>query len=244
MKAIIVEDEELPRLTLLGKLADYHPDIQVVAQCEDVESAFREALNHHPDLLFLDIQLSGKDSLWLLEQLEKAAPLPCIIFTTAYDNPQYLLKAIRFEAIDYLLKPVDIVELSRAIKKAKERIAEKRDTSPQVFCFHACNSTLTVKAADILYVKADGNYSDMFLISGNREPIFERLGEIMKKLTDTPVVRVDKSHLINRMYIYKIEQKQKVCILQTPDTRQHKVELSANGIDEICRLLPRCGNSL
>lgn len=241
LKAIVVEDEEFPRLALIQKLAEYHSDIEIIDQCEDADDALKAVLLHHPDLLFLDIQLPGKDSLWLLEQLKEVTHLPYIIFTTAYDMPEYLLKAIKFAAVDYLLKPVDIVELSQAVKKVRDRIAEKqkqgdkafRTTETQVFSFRTFNSTLIVKAEDILYVKADGNYSDMYLVSGNQETIFERLGEIEHKLSGTTVVRAGKSHLINKTYIYKIEHKKRICILQIPSAKQYKVEISAKGIEDI-----------
>ncbi len=236
MKAIVVEDELYPRLTLIQKLAEYHPEVEIIAQCEDADSALKAILGHRPDVLFLDIQLKEKDSLWLLEQLYDATVLPYIIFTTAYNDPNYLLKAIKYAAVDYLLKPIDIIELSRAIKKVKERMAGQNGfpNEPKTHGFRTFNSTLVAKADDILYVKADGNYSNMFLITDNEETIFERLGEIERKLADEPgIVRAGKSHLVNKKYIYKIEYKKRICVMQTPSGKQYKVELSAGGMDDI-----------
>lgn len=237
MKAIVIEDERLPRLSLIQKITEYHPDIEIVDQCEDAESAVRSVLLHKPDLLFLDIQLKDKDALWLLKQLENIK-LPHIIFTTAYNSPQYLLQAIKYAAVDYLLKPIDIIELAQAIQKVRGIIA-KQHTIPspvykdKTYSFRAYNSTLVVKTADIAYVKADGNYSNMFLSSGNEELIFERLGEIAQKLVNTSIIRAGKSHLINKEYIYKVEYKKRICILQTPADIQYKVALSSGGIEEL-----------
>ena len=91
---IIVEDEELPRLSLKSKLETYHPDIEILAMCENAESALECILRNRPQILFLDIQLPGQNSMWLLEQLQQTGKLPQIIFTTAYTDPEYLLKAI------------------------------------------------------------------------------------------------------------------------------------------------------
>lgn len=102
-RAIIVEDERLPRLSLIRKLEDYHPEISIVESCEDYGSALKAILRHRPDILFLDIQLQGHTTLELLRELKEAMPLPHIIFTTAYDNSEYLLQAIRLAAADYLL---------------------------------------------------------------------------------------------------------------------------------------------
>jgi two-component system LytT family response regulator len=124
---IIVEDEELPRLSLKSKLETYHPDIDILAMCEDAESALEIILRNKPQFLFLDIQLPGQNSMWLLEQLQKTGKLPQIIFTTAYTDPGYLLKAIKFSATDYLNKPISIVELAQAVEKAKKRIQEEKE---------------------------------------------------------------------------------------------------------------------
>ena len=97
-RAIIVEDERLPRLSLIRKLEDYHPDIDIVECCEDYNSALKAILRHRPDILFLDIQLQGSTTLQLLCELKEAMPLPHIIFTTAYNNSEYLLQAIRLAA--------------------------------------------------------------------------------------------------------------------------------------------------
>ena len=242
MKAIVVEDELFPRLSLIQKLTEYHPDIEVVAQCEDADTALKDILAYRPDVVFLDIQLKEKNSMWLLEQLKDATELPYIIFTTAYDTPEYLLKAIKFAAVDYLLKPVDLIELSGAIKKLKNRIKEQKiqikntpDFPDTVFSFHTYNSTLVLKASDILYVIADGNYCNMFLTTGNEETIFERLGEIEQKLKGTTVIRAGKSHLVNKSYVYKLEYKKRICVLQTHQGIQHKLGLSASGISDLQR---------
>ena len=242
MKAIVVEDELFPRLSLVQKLTEYHPDIEIIAQCEDVESAMKAILVHHPDIVFLDIQLKEKTSLSLLEQLNGATELPHIIFTTAYDIPEYLIKAIKFAAVDYLLKPIDIVELSAAIKKVKDKIKIQSEqikympSTPETaktFTFHTYNSTLVLKASDILYVTADGNYCNMFLVTGNEEIIFERLGEIEHKLKGTTIIRTGKSHLVNKSYIYKLEHKKRICIFQTQQGTQYKLGLSASGISDL-----------
>ena len=94
-RAIIVEDERLPRLSLMRKLEDFHPDIDIVECCEDYSSALKAILRHRPDIIFLDIQLQGSTTLQLLNELKEAMPLPHIIFTTAYNNSEYLLQAIR-----------------------------------------------------------------------------------------------------------------------------------------------------
>ena len=133
-RAIIVEDERLPRLSLIRKLEDYHPEISIVESCEDYSSALKAILRHRPDILFLDIQLQGHTTLELLRELKEAMPLPHIIFTTAYNNSEYLLQAIRFAAADYLLKPVDVSELAKAIRRIEERDERNALPAGKAFC--------------------------------------------------------------------------------------------------------------
>ncbi len=239
MKAIVVEDELFPRLSLVQKLAEYHPDVEVITQCEDADSAMKAILLHRPDVLFLDIQLKEKDAMWLLEQLKDATTLPYIIFTTAYDTPEYLLKAIKYAAVDYLLKPIDLIDLSQAIKKIRDKMNEQHNHLPvtdhKTYSFHTLHSTLVLKAADILYVTADGNYCNMLLTTGKEEIVFERLGEIEQKLAGTPIIRAGKSHLVNKSYVYKLEHKKRICVLQTSSGSQYKLNLSASGIDDLYR---------
>ena len=117
VKAIVVDDERLPRLALLQKLEEFHQQVEVVDSCDNYGDALKSILHHRPQLLFLDIQLSGKNAMQLLDELKEAMPLPHVIFTTAYDNREYLMKAIKLQAVDYLIKPIDPGELALAIGK-------------------------------------------------------------------------------------------------------------------------------
>ena len=118
LKAIVVEDERLPRLSLLQKLEDFRHEVEVIDSCDNYDSALQSILRHQPDLLFLDIQLQGRDAIQLLNEVRLTLPLPHVIFTTAYDDRKYLMNAIKLDAVDYLLKPIDKNELAAAITKA------------------------------------------------------------------------------------------------------------------------------
>lgn len=239
---IIIEDEELPRLSLQTKIETYHPDLRIVDLCEDADSALESLLRHKPDIVFLDIQLPGKDSMWLLEQLERSTRLPQIIFTTAFTDPQYLLKAIKFSATDYLNKPVNIVELAQAVEKAKKEIEKERRAKDltgsgkpvwEKNCsFRTLNSQLILSEEEILYIRADGNYSQAKLFDGKEVLIFERLGEIEKRLNNPCCIRVGRSLIVNRRYIRKLNAKDCSCTLVTP-YGSHKVTLPREGYEKL-----------
>ena len=235
-RAIIVEDERLPRLSLLQKLETYHPDIEVVDSCESYEEALTAILRHRPDILFLDIQLQGHTTMELLRELKEAIPLPHIIFTTAYSNSEYLLQAIRFAAADYLLKPVDVSELAKAIHRIEQRDATAPSSTPpskaqsDKASFRTLNGTLYAGKDEVVYVRANGNYSIVMLTEGE-EIVLERLGVIESKLDQKHFIRAGRNLLLNRELIYKVNHKQKCCILRTPTGREYAVEVSAGGLE-------------
>lgn len=237
-RAIIVEDERLPRLSLLQKLETYHPGIEVVDCCETYEAALTAILRYRPDILFLDIQLQGHTTLELLRELKEAIPLPHIIFTTAYNNSEYLLQAIRFAAADYLLKPVDVSDLAKAIRRIEERYATTLSSDSRLKVqaskspFRTLNGTLYAGKDEVVYVRASGNYSHIMLTEGE-EIVLERLGVIENKLGKRYFIRAGRNLLLNRDLIYKIDRKHKCCILRTSAGREYSVELSAGGMKAV-----------
>ncbi len=218
---IIVEDEELPRLSLKTKLETYHPDIKILDMCDNCNDALESILRKKPQLLFLDIQLPGNDSMWLLEQLQQTGlKIPQIIFTTAFTDSKYLLKAIKFSAADYLNKPINITELTNAIEKVKNNIQQQKINEllphKKTYLFRTLNSQLIVSNEKIVYIKADGNYSQLQLLEGKQELIFKRIGNIEKVVDDEIFIRAGRSLLINRNFIRKLNTKNGTCVLVTP----------------------------
>lgn len=238
-RAIIVEDELLPRLSLLQKLETYYPYIEVVDCCESYETALTAILRHRPDILFLDIQLQGHTTtLELLCELKEAITLPHIIFTTAFKNSDYLLQAIRFAAADYLLKPVNLSDLAKAIHRIEERDAINLSSSTQFRVqsekvpFHTLNGILYAGRNEVVYLRANGNYSNMVLTEGE-EIVLERLGIIESKLDKRDFIRAGRNLLLNCNFIYKINRKHRYCILRSPTGREYKVELSSGGLEAV-----------
>ena len=112
-KAVIIEDEERSTIVLQNLLETYCPDVEVVGNATSVQDGIKTVNALQPDILFLDVQIVGGTGFDILEKLNNTKV--SIIFTTAYDH--YALKAFKFSAIDYLLKPIDIDELKIAVKK-------------------------------------------------------------------------------------------------------------------------------
>src|SRR3990172_3700265 len=126
MKALIVDDERLARVELKRLLQPFK-DINVVGEAVNVEDALEKITQLSPDLIFLDIQMPGKSGFDLLEELDS---VPTVVFTTAYD--EYALKAFEYNALDYLLKPIEPKRLeetvNKLIEKGRKKVVAQTDT--------------------------------------------------------------------------------------------------------------------
>lgn len=207
LKAVVVEDQELPRNALLKLLELTQPGIQVVGIAADVPTAKVEIRKSRPDVVFLDVELGGQTGFDLLTALGDQPPM--VIFTTAKEG--YALAAIRFSAMDYLLKPVDVDELDRAVKRAASAVdAERRKGQMESLVQNlaqngGANRRITlpmlngherVLMSDILYCNSDGNYTDVFLRDGTKRTVSRPILHFEELLAGA-FVRVHNEHLVN-----------------------------------------------
>ncbi|MBO7140927.1 MAG: response regulator transcription factor [Prevotella sp.] len=237
--AIVVEDERLPRLSLLAKLEDFRHTVDVVDACDSYDSARMSILRHRPDLLFLDIQLQGCSSIQLLEELKQTIPLPYVIFTTAYSDRKYLMSAIKLSAVDYLLKPIDKGELAHAIAKAADRAlaATTAETSmPVNLSLRSVNGKIYVSADDIAYIKAEGNYASICTFHG-QDLILENLLTLEQRLPAGTFVRVDRSTIVNMQKVYRLNHQQHTCVLLSTNGIELRLELTKSGMEKLMEMI-------
>ncbi|MBO6250459.1 MAG: response regulator transcription factor [Muribaculaceae bacterium] len=233
LKTIVVEDERLPRLSLLAKLEDYRHVVEVVDSCDNYDDARRSILKNRPDLLFLDIQLCGRDSIQLLDEIKETITLPYIIFTTAYTHRDYLMSAIKLSAIDYLLKPIDKALLEHAIAKVVDRsMAAVQPLTPANLVFKTVNGKLIVSTASIAYAKADGNYAKIVTFE-DENLVLESLLSMERRLSHYNFIRVDRSTIVNISMVYRLDQRLQICTLKTENGNIIKLKLSKHGIEQL-----------
>ena len=226
LKAIVVEDERLPRLSLLAKLEDFRHTVEVVDACDNYDSARMSILRYRPDLLFLDIQLQGRDSIALLDELKETIPLPYVIFTTAYSDRKYLMSAIKLSAVDYLLKPIDKGELAHAIAKVADRAVAEEPTAAQIF----------IAADDIAFIKAEGNYARITTFHG-QSLVLDNLLTLEQRLPQDTFVRVDRSTIVNLTKVFRLNHKQLICILLSASGRELRLELTKSGMEKLMEVV-------
>ena len=204
IKAVIVEDSRLAR-NELKELVKNHPEVEIVGEAENVDLGYELIIKSQPDLLFLDINMPEKDGFQLLEMLDN---VPIVIFTTAFD--EYAIKSFEYNALDYLLKPINAKRFAQAIEKASKIVSEKTDKSAekltlnnQIFIKDGEKCWL-VKIADIYLFEVDGNYTKIFF-QDEKATISKSLNQIEEKLPEDFFFRANRNQIINIEYINKID---------------------------------------
>lgn len=218
-KAIVVDDEQRA-IDILKHLLDEHEEIEIAGTAKKVDEAIPIILEHQPDLVFLDIKMPGKSGFELIHELTQLQLNTTIIFTTAYS--QYGIEAIRHEAFDYLLKPIDPVELKKALTRFRnsrrwleneEENHEKPATDlPDKVRFKTRTGSVYLHPAEIIYIIADGNYSEI-ITSDQRTVVSVNLSRVHEKLDDDSFFRASRSLLINLRYLSQIDRKKRMCVL-------------------------------
>lgn len=209
IRAIVIDDEEESRDSIVYILNNYCDNIDIIAEAENVKQGVEAIKNELPDVLFLDIDMPDGTGFDLLEQFPE--PDFQVIFITAHD--QYALKAIKFSALDYILKPVNPKHLMDAVKKLKTIKPDYDLISKQISTLFKNRNgfdriTLStfeglrfVLLNDIIRCEADGNYTNFYLVSGEKILVTKTLKDFDETLSDHDFIRIHKSHLVNLKYI-------------------------------------------
>jgi two-component system, LytTR family, response regulator len=204
IKAVIVEDSRLAR-NELKELIKNHTEIEIIGEAENVDAGFELINKTQPDLLFLDINMPEKDGFALLEMLDN---VPITIFTTAFD--EYAIKSFEYNALDYLLKPINAKRFATAIEKVNAILVEKQESndkkltlSNQIFIKDGEKCWL-VKIADIYLFEVDGNYTKVFF-NNEKAIINKSLNQIEDKLPLEFFFKANRNQIINIQYVTQID---------------------------------------
>lgn len=210
IRCIIIDDERLARQEM-RKLLEGYLQIEIIDEAQNTEEAIEKIHKHKPDLIFLDIQMPGRNGFELLTELEYT---PEVIFVTAYD--EYALNAFEINALDYVLKPVDELRLQKAIGKLLTKINEKNkiDThedsnedvlteNDQVFVKDG-ERCWFVSLKEIRLFESEGNYVRVYF-DKNKPLILKSLNNLDKRLSEKSFFRANRKHIINMRWIENIE---------------------------------------
>jgi two-component system, LytTR family, response regulator len=194
IRALIVDDEPLARSNL-AVLLRFDPEIEIVGECGSGAEALSEICSAKPDLVFLDVEMPECDGFDVLEMLGGDLP-PAIVFVTAYD--QYALRAFEAGALDYLLKPFDNARFERALDRAKQKIAQGRNSLRTLdrLAIKNAGRILFVKSSEIDWIEAADYYACLHV--GARTHLLRRsMSELDQELSPTLFCRIHRSTIVN-----------------------------------------------
>jgi len=229
IKTLVVDDEQEGR-DLMTNLLSYIPEIKIISCCENADDALNVISSQLPDLVFLDVQMPVKNGFDLLEDLKNLKIThPEFVFVTAYDK--YALKALKFSAFDFLLKPVDLNDLKATINKfkrnhSKNNLLSKIDllfenySTNKKIKFNTRIGFITLNPNDIFYCLADGNYTRVIMTNGEFEIITNNIGQLENLLPSKKFFRINRSHIINTDFMIAVNKKSKLCSIKYENFRE------------------------
>ncbi|MBK8564377.1 MAG: response regulator [Saprospiraceae bacterium] len=211
IRTALIDDNPHAIQILRDDLARMFPEVEIVGEADGVVQGAKLLRNTQPDLLLLDIQMgdgTGFDLLEIVPDLKFQ-----LIFTTAHD--EHAIRAFRFAAVDYLLKPIDPDELRRAVERARKMLAGSPNTqaqvpvlrehfqkeTPKTIALHTAEKIQIARLSDILRLEADGNYTEVHFTNGHKLLLTKTLKDFSIILEETGFLRAHQSHLVNFEHI-------------------------------------------
>lgn len=232
LKAVIVDDEEKALRSLEWELTNFSDEIQVVASFTNPFQALEYLDKNRPDCIFLDIEMPTMDGFQFIQKMQ--GDEVAVVITTAYN--QYAIKALKNEAIDYLLKPVDSDDLEATIDKIRKHnlrnltadrvedilLKHNSTSSKKRISFNTDGKLVFLEDDDILYAESDGNYSTIYLSDGNKLVLTKKLKEVGEILPDDSFFRIHNSYIVNLNMIKEFLKTDGYVILKS----NHKIPVS------------------
>jgi two-component system LytT family response regulator len=236
IKAIIIEDEQ-EALDLLSGLLEATGMARTVAATTDPFEAVDLVALHNPDILFLDIRMPGMSGFDIVNEIRKIDNVnPHVVFTTAHD--EYAIKAFDYAAFDYLLKPIDPDRLRETLQRFRDngnrvsaRQADNLDEKERILVFRGITGVTFIDTDEVVYITADGNYSNFHFISGRIETVTVLIGNLETHL-GKQFFRTGRSCIINTAYLARIDMKQLQCVF-IKDEREFRCEIARDKIKQL-----------
>lgn len=247
IRCILIDDEKNALEMMEWLLKTYCPGVEIVAQCNSAEQGIEAIHAYKPDVIFLDIEMPRMNGFDMLEQFDKL--FFDVVFCTAYD--QFAIKAFKYSALNYLLKPVDPDDLKATIARIEERksiptkeqfellmqhIHQPVKTTPQRIALTTGDGMIFVPTTDIIYCEAESNYTKVVLQGGKKIVVSKVLKDIDEALSGPDFCRVHSSFLINVNRIKKYVRGDGGYLVMDDDTN---ISISRNRRQEFMELFSK-----
>jgi two-component system, LytTR family, response regulator len=245
IKAIIIDDEARSRETMFELLRIYCPQVEVVGEASDVSSGLDAITKLAPDLVFLDIKMPDGTGFDLIRQIKEVDF--ALVFITAYE--EYAVKAFKFNAIDYLLKPIDPEELVHAVERCganrendsfNDKISHfleylshvNRNSYGKKIILKTFENVYVVDIKDVVSIESDMNYCRFNLINGESILVSRTMKEFEEMLDEHHFYRIHQSYIVNLSYIKMYSKEENTCLM----TDGSKIPVSYRKKDELFTL--------
>jgi two-component system LytT family response regulator len=249
LTTILIDDEEDSRITLRNFLGRYCPDVEVLAEADSVQAGVALIQTLKPALVFLDINMPQENGFMLFEHIPN--PDFYVVFITAYD--EYAIKAIRHNALDYILKPINIRELMQAVSRAQElrnkegiqrqlhqlmkalpQQQQQQAQNPEKLMLPLTDGFVYVPMQDIIRCEASGNYTFFYFTNREKMVVCNTLGYYEEALKDYGFIRVHHQHLINQHHVDRYQRGRGGTVVMRD---QKEVAVSQRKRDEFLRMM-------
>lgn len=249
MKVAIIDNDDSVRQVLATLLRKFCPDVTEICEANGVHSGHKLVLEQNPQLIYMDVEMDDGTGFDLAEKIKEQDTQ--LVFITAYNK--YAIKAFKFSAIDFLLKPIDQSELIDSVNKALKGISNKNlqrrlellqdslkdiniKVSDKKIALNDSNITHFIRIGEIIYCKSDGSYTTFYLTGGRKIMVTKILKEFEELFQDFGFIRTHNSYLINAMHILRFEKNDGGQLIMEEN---HPVPVSVRKKDEVLNALGR-----
>ena len=247
IRCILIDDERNALEMMEWLIKTYCPQVEIVDMCTSAQQGIESINAHKPDVIFLDIEMPRMNGFDMLEQFDKL--FFDVVFCTAYD--QFAIKAFKYSALNYLLKPVDPEDLKATIARIEERksipskehfelllqnINQPVKSTPQRIALTTGDGMIFVSTTDIIYCEAESNYTSVVLANGKKVVVSKVLKDIDEALSGPDFCRVHSSFLINVNRIKKYVRGDGGYLIMDDDTN---ISISRNRRQEFMELFSK-----
>lgn len=237
-KALIVDDEEKARLYLANILAELYPDLDIQLASTPAEAIFL-LKKQHIDLVFLDVEMPGMTGLELLEELSKSLKNTSFIFISNYKRAEFIQKALRLNAVDYIDKPVNPTELELAVNKVfasqTPTVEHKDNTSARKFCLITDIDERLVEADEVVYFQSSKRYAIAQFKDGTRRIVRYNIVSLDRLLPSHCFIKVSRRHIINVRYLKNIFKNTKCIVLRYNDSEVKLEKISVDVLNVLIK---------
>lgn len=209
LRALIIDDEMQARAAVRGLLEENFPEVKIVAEAKDLPEGVKLIHQHAPDVVFLDIEMPGYSGLEILDFFGKNEIQFQLVFITAYN--EYALNAFELSATDYLIKPLQQADMARAVNKLLQQVPQNLEAlrknldpnEPKRVLINISGGQFFIELDHIIYIKADGSYSNIVLKNNEKHYVTKKLVEFERLQQIGNFMRIHRSHMININHMVK-----------------------------------------